>query len=174
MTNRLKYGSKQVFWDKRNRQVVNPLSIEKRPGTGKLILPDHIERFDSTLEFKVYQKLLDLYGEKRITRQYSLEIFPPGYCYPKGKYWRVDFAIRSIYTPPAFAQFVEAKGIVLPEFRHTLAALESHNELAFCKLRIVFAHELPGNSSFIKNLMKTDFDAQMYSLKHFEKLKRLP
>ncbi len=101
-------------------------------------------------------------------------IFPPGYCYPKGKKWRVDFAIRSLYSPPSFVRFVEAKGMVLSEFRHTLAALEAHDDPSFDKLRLVFSRSIPQDNAFIKNLAKTHFESQMYSLKHFEKLQVLP
>ncbi len=110
MTNQLKYRSKPVFWNKENRRVISPLEAEKYRSKGKLKLPEYLERFDSTLEFNVYQKLVDLFGENRIVRQYPLEIFFPGCCYPKGKKWRVDFAVRYSSNSDDFVYFIEAKG----------------------------------------------------------------
>ncbi len=174
MTKQLKYRSKPVFWDLLDKRVISSLGVEKYRFKGKLKLPNHIERFDSTLEFNVYQKLIDLYGNRRIVTQYPLMIFPPGYCYPKGKYWRVDFAVKTAIGSNDYTRFVEAKGAVLSDFRHTLSALENHDERSFCKLRIVFGGGIPQDSAFVKNLLKTDFKRNLYSFKHFEKLTRLP
>ena len=174
MTRQLKYRSKPVFWDLEDKRVISSLEVEKYRSKGRLKLPNRIERFDSTLEFSVYQKLIDLYGERRIVRQYLLMILPPGYCYPKGKYWRVDFAVKTAIGSNDYARFVEAKGAVLSDFRHTLSALENHDDRSFNRLRIVFGGGIPQDNVFIKNLLKTDFKRNLYSLRHFEKLTRLP
>lgn len=173
MANKLKYRSSPVFWDLLSRRVIDTSEVEKYRSKGRLKLPNHIQRFDSTLEFNVYQKLVDLFGANRIVMQHPLLIFPPGYCYPKGKKWRVDFAIKFSPNSNSFVLFVEAKGAILPDFRHTLSALENHDDRSFSRLRIVFGHGVPQDSAFIRNLLKTDFERNLYSFKQFEKLTRL-
>ena len=174
MIAQLKYGSQEVFWDTRKKEVITYYAAQKYRVRGRLKLPNHIERFPSVLEFNVYQKLVDLYGERRIVRQYPLVIMPPGCCYPKGKKWRVDFAIQWLPNSKDFVLFVEAKGALIAEFRHTLSALEAYDNAAFNKLRIIWGSGIPKHGVFIRNLLASEFRNQMYSFRQFENMSRLP
>ena len=125
MPKKLKYKSRCVYWDLTKQVVIDPQDIKVYRQQGRLKLPNHLIRFDSVHEYKVYLELCRIYGANRIIRQYQLDILPPCFCYPKGKKWRVDFAILSSTSQGGYFCFVEAKGAFLPEFAHTLACLEA-------------------------------------------------
>ncbi len=169
-----KYKAKYVFWDSRDKVVRSGIDIEIYRCNGKLKLPEHIWRFDSQHEFKVYLELVRIFGVDRIERQYLSTLFLPGKCYPKGKNWKVDFAIKDAEIPGDFSHFVEAKGAFLPEFATTLAILEARNPWFFNELFVVFNSKPPTSSRVIKSLLKTDFKNHLISLKELEQSNQLP
>jgi len=119
-----KYRSKPVFWDVQERCVPSKEEIAYRRFSDRSTQDKKIYRFDSTLEFNVFLRLVDLFGLNRVVCQYPLQIIPPGYCYKSGKKWKVDFAILDDTDRNFPAHFVEAKGAVMPEFRHCVASFE--------------------------------------------------
>lgn len=126
MTTTPKYKAKAVFWHTEWKMVLDKSNLEEYRSKNRLKLPDNVFRFDSQHEFKVYLELCRMYGTDRVIRQYPVEIIPPGYCYPKGKTWKVDFAIKNVGQLPTVFALVEAKGFFLPEFAYTLALLLSN------------------------------------------------
>jgi hypothetical protein len=170
----IKYQSKAVFWDRNRQIVINKLEADKlRPGEG-LKLPSRIIRFDSTHEFKVYLELIRMYGDSNVVRQHPLQIFPKSACYPRGKTWRVDFAILTDSSPYTFSHFVEAKGLMLPEFRCVLASLEQNNREAFNRLTLVFPRAIPLDNNLICSLHRSEHWQHLLALPELEKLKTLP
>ncbi len=167
MPAQLKYRAKPVYWDAYEKAVMPVATIENLMRLGTLKRSERFLRFDSTLEFSVYLKLVDLVGVERIIRQFPLEVIPPGYCYLTGKRWRVDFAIVNKVGDKFPVSYVEAKGLVLPEFRFQLASLEVYDPDAFDQLTIVFADKIAEDKMF-KRLMKTDFSSRVYTLKKFQ------
>ena len=164
MTSPSKFKAKNVFWDNRRKVVRSQESLSEYRFNDKLKLPTNIIRFDSQHEFKVYLELIRLYGERRVKLQYPIKILPEGYCYPNGKFWKVDFAITSDRHSSDIYLYVEAKGMVLPEFCSVLAALEARSKYAFNKLRIVFPQEPPKRNKVIASLSKTPFAPNLLSL----------
>lgn len=173
MPSRQKFRSRYVFWDLNKCTLVNKHDIEIYRCHGKLKLPPYIARFDSQHEFKVYLQLCRLFGADRIIRQYPIDIIPPGCCYPKGKTWRVDFAIIGSKDRESYSYFIEAKGAFLPEFSQTIAFLEAHSISDFEKLKIVFIGKLPEKSKVIKSLLKGKFKDNLLTLNQLKKLKAL-
>ena len=149
------------------------MSVEKYREGSRLKLPPSIWRFDSQHEFKVYLQLCRMYGKDRIVRQYPIAIVPPSCCYPSGKVWRVDFAIRSGISPYNPMLYLEAKGAFLTEFACVLSALEQYNIRKFYKVRIVFARELLVRNKVVKALLKSDFSKNLITLNELKKLKAL-
>jgi hypothetical protein len=169
-----KYKAKAVFFDSIKRVVIDRNEIDKyRPG-GKLKLPDGITRFDSQHEFKVYLELCRMYGQERVSRQHPVQIIPPGYCYPKGKNWKIDFYIDRDPTRFGSSLFVEAKGAFLPEFAHTLASFEQKNAHAFEKLIIVFGGIMPSYNKVVKALLDSDYGQNLLTLEELKQLSHLP
>jgi hypothetical protein len=167
-----KYRASPVYWDALNKIALSTAAMKNLRQSGALKESGRFSRFDSVLEFNVYLKLVDLVGAERILRQYPLEIIPPGYCYLTGKRWRVDFAIVNEAGDKFPANYVEAKGLVLPEFRFQLASLESYDPDAFDQLTIVFDRKIDEGQIF-KRLMKTDFSSRVYTLKEFQCISNL-
>ncbi|NJL51411.1 MAG: hypothetical protein HC930_02900 [Hydrococcus sp. SU_1_0] len=163
-----KYKSQAVFWNTVTNVVVPKQSVEQYRKGNRLELPRCIERFDSQHEFKVYLELVRMYGAECIIKQYPLEIIAPGYCYPKGKLWKVDFAI--LQTPASYAPslYVEAKGVFLPEFGHTLASFEQTDPETFYQLFVVFTDKLPIENLVVKNLLKSPCKNQLMTLKQLK------
>jgi hypothetical protein len=169
-----KYKAKAVFFDSIKRVVIDRDEINKYRLEGRLKLPEHITRFDSQHEFRVYLELCRMYGEGKILRQHPVEIFFPGLCYPKGKTWKVDFAItESVYYPEIF-QYVEAKGAFTLEFAYTLATLEQTGLRVFDDLYIVFNRSIPTENKVIKALSNSNFGHRLLTLKEIEQLTHLP
>ncbi len=169
-----KFKAKPVFWDSYNRVVKDEHDIDMWRCQGKLNLPNHIWRFDSQHEFKVYLELVRIFGADRVIPQFSVEIIPSGKCYPKGKKWKVDFAIAK--TEPCYYPdfYVEAKGAFLPEFATTLGVFETLYPKELQKLFIIFNGKPPTKNRVIKSLLKTDFKDHLLSLKELEQLTNLP
>lgn len=164
-----KYKAKKVFWNTITQTVVGSQFIEGyRKPNGRLDIPNCIQRFDSQHEFKVYLELVRMYGDERVFPQYPIEIVQMGSCYPNGKTWKIDFAIREgklSYLPNLF---VEAKGAFLPEFAFTLAACEAVNPAIFDNLHIVFSDKIPTENRVIKNLLKSTFKHNLMTLKQLK------
>lgn len=168
-----KYKNQQVFWDVREQAVVSPYIINKYRYGNSLKLPRHIIRFPSKHEFKVYLELLRMYGIHRVVSQYGVKISPPNKCYPKGRLWKVDFAIMSV-TKQSKPQFiVEAKGLMTTDFKSALFCLEMHNPRYFDKLYIVFTDKIPTERHIIKNLLHSDFKNHIMTLDQLRELKEL-
>ncbi|MGL5078969.1 MAG: hypothetical protein ACRDBG_24490 [Waterburya sp.] len=170
----LKYRSKTVFWDTHRRIVISKEKATSYCSNNQRKIPDYIFRFDSTLEFHVYLELFRIYGGSRIVRQYPLKIFPPSVCYPKGKTWKVDFAITHSKPSSDYHRFVEAKGIFVRENRITLAALEQVNPVAFNKLRIVFPRAIPVETDIIRAISNSDYQDMLLTLLDLKRLQALP
>jgi hypothetical protein len=170
----LKYKSKAVFWDLNKLIVISKQRADEYRFENNKKLPTHIVRFDSTHEFAVYLELSRIYGHRRIVRQYPLEIFPASVCYPKGKTWKVDFAIISSKPPFSFTNFVEAKGVMMREFRGTLACLEQNNFEAFEKLSMVFPRAIPTDCTLVKTLSRSEYRTMLLTLPELRQLNILP
>jgi hypothetical protein len=169
-----KYKAKPVFFDFDNRVVIDPLEIDKLRTEKKLRLPKGLVRFDSQHEFGVYLELCRMYGAERVRGQYRVEIYAPGLCYPRGKEWRVDFAITTSKCNPIPIAYVEAKGAFLPEFGFTLAALEHLQPSVFHKLHIVFGACVPAHNKIVSSLLNSDFNHRLFTLKEMKCLQHLP
>ncbi len=174
MATRTKYKAKPVFFDIELRGVLDSNLLEKYRVKGRLKLPESIVRFDSQHEFKVYLELCRMYGTERVTRQYLVKISLPGYCYPTGKSWKIDFAIADPDPFSDFTYYVEAKGAFLPEFAQTLASFESRSAESFERLIIVFGDSIPLNNRVVKSLFDSPFKSNLLTLKELEQLKTLP
>lgn len=169
-----KYKAKAVFWDTKREIVIDNSAVEKYRAKNRLKLPDHITRFDSQHEFKVYLRLCWMYGEHRIKRQYPIEVIPPGRCYPKGKCWKVDFAITTAWAVPKISHYVEAKGALLPEFVNTLVQLEISQPNVFKNLSVVFSRSIPTENKVIHSLLNQFHVPYFCTLEELEQLAHLP
>jgi hypothetical protein len=168
-----KYRAKVVYWNLVTRTVVSTQSMEQYRVNGKLKVPKCIARFDSQHEFKVYLELVRMYGAENIVRQYPIEIIQECCTYPKGKTWKVDFAIEPINRRFYVPRYVEAKGAFLPEFATTLAFCELTNSEMFPRLYIVFGNKLPSGSQPLKNLLKSSMKSNLLTLPELKDLSLL-
>lgn len=174
MRTKLKYGSKPVYWNDIHDRVLSLEEVESYRVNGKLKIPSIISRFDSTHEFLVYQELIRIYGKQRITRQVPLEIVRPSHCYPKGKVWKVDFAISElVFGSKPVRSYIEAKGAFLPEFAYVLSALEELRPTDFLKLKIIFSNEIPRSNKVVDALMRSSFSRNIFTLNELKQRKRL-
>lgn len=174
MATTLKYKAKAVFFDREKRIVIDPAEVCQYRAGKRLNLPSHIIRFDSQHEFGVYLELCRMYGAGRVVRQFPIQIYQPGCCYPKGKMWKVDFAILTGGVSRTPFAFVEAKGAFLPEFGFTLAALEQLHPRLFGDLYIVFGASIPVRNEIVSSLFKTEADYRLFTLKEMKCLQYLP
>lgn len=69
--------------------------------------------FDSNFEALVYEHLLSLFGDDRVSRQYNLPVIRPTKYLPAVNY-NVDFVIRSANNSPPL--YVEAKGYMTTDW----------------------------------------------------------
>ncbi len=174
MSNIPKYKAKAVFWDAQKGIVLDSVAdIDKYRTKGRLKLPKHISRFDSQHEFKVYLELCRMYGEHRIVRQFLIEIIPPGCCYPRGKYWKVDFAITNESGSPTMLAYVEAKGAFLPEFCYILAILEQADWHTFDNLHIVFPRNPLKENHVVKALLDSGCGPNLHTIEELKQLTKL-
>ena len=174
MPTQTKYKAKPVWWNTLTKTVLSEHEVENYRFNNRLKTPAHYIRFDSQHEFKVYLELVRMYGEDRIIRQHKLEIIPPCTCYPKGKTWRVDFAITGKHFRNEILAYVEAKGAVLNEFKYTLSLLEVSRPLDFLKLRIVFVQTVPTTDKIITAIKKSGIKKMLTTLPKIKKLPYLP
>jgi hypothetical protein len=103
-----------------------------------------------------------------------LHIFPKSVCYPNGKTWRVDFAITAEGMSRPFSNFVEAKGVMMREFRTTLACLEQNNFPAFKCLSLVFPKTVPTDCILVKTLSHSKYQDMLLTLPELRQLSILP
>ncbi len=153
-----KYGAKPVYFSyKLNRQLV-PREIEiyknnciQSPELAKL---GNIIRFDSQLEFIVFQILSSSPLISGVISHHPIEILPSNKfrCYPNGKKWKVDFLAKGHHKE--VLMIVETKGLINKDFPWILLALEKEQPELFKKLWLVFDHHIPSNN-LIKNLQNT-------------------
>lgn len=174
MPGKPKYKAKHVFWDSKNEVVKNRHDINIYRCHGKLKLPEHIWRFDSQHEFKVYLQLVRMYGKECVLRQHRVRIIEPGLCYPNGKYWKADFAIRFPVSRNYTHWLVEAKGAFLPEFASVLSLLEDNQNDLFYRTRIIFPGKPPTKNRVVQALLNSSFKGNLLSLQEVEKLRELP
>ncbi len=156
-----KYRSKKVFWDKVNNRIIQPIKGNS----------PSVEIFDSKLEFSVWIELCRMYGSKRVIRQFPIRIITPGKSFPRGKFWKVDFAVLNRRSD--YCLFIEAKGIMLPEFQSTLGCLEKVNDFVFSRLYLVFGRKPPKSNRVLKSLLDSDFSHRILTLSQLKKLERL-
>jgi hypothetical protein len=168
-----KYKSKAVYWNLITKTVMSINWMEQYRVNGKLQVPKCIARFDSQHEFKVYLELVRMYGEDSIIRQYPIEIIEDCRCYPKGRFWKVDFAIKLIPTSYLPHIYVEAKGAFLPEFATTLAFCEMIAPEEFENLFIVFGNKYPKDNQVLKNLLKSSMKSNLLTFPQLQNLSRL-
>ena len=169
MAIKLKYGSRPVYWDLTKRCVVDRSKLEIYRKGGKLKLPNEVVKFDSTHEFKVYLELIRIYGLERINLHYPIETIPKGQCYPNGKTWKVDFAIKHKDYVDEIVCYVEAKGLLTTEFTYTLATLEQTNYKAFRTLFVVFPSKIPKQNKIVKNLLDSFCSSNILTLSQLKK-----
>lgn len=169
-----KYKAKAVYFDSNRRVVIAENEAERYRVKGKLKLRDGIIRFDSQHEFKVYLELCRMYGAEMVDRQYKVQIYSSGLCYPKGKDWKVDFSIPCPSHPDRPEALVEAKGACLSEFAYTLSALEQLQPDLFDRLFIVFSDRIPVENKVISSLMNSNYEYRLLTLKELKCLQHLP
>ena len=168
-----KYNTKLVFWNAQTSSVIAKQQADAQRDKQKGRLPEHIYRFDSVLEFQVYLHLNSMYPSHRIKRQVPVTLIPSGKCHPKGKKWRIDFAITYSSCDSSVMHYIEAKGRITPEFRNTLPILEITNPDVFNKLFLVFGRKIPTENRVVNNLLSTKLVSHVYSFQTFTKLKAL-
>ena len=169
----MKYKSCVVHWDSKAWRVIDKQDADKQRSGKQKRLPEHIYRFDSTLEFNVYLKLIKMYSVSRVKRQHPVLYIPPGECYPKGKLWKVDFAIRSSTYEHDYSFYIEAKGAITADFRDKMPILEHTNPEVFRRLFLIFGSRIPVKSKVVRNLLATKHIRQIYTLKKFQQLEKL-
>lgn len=150
--NKNKYRAKGVYWLLSEQRC---LSLEESNWYKKNKQFNDIAYFASLFELKVYQTLIEMFGFNNVIRQYPLYILPKGRCYPKGKQWVIDFAIKSNHYHKRPLMLIEAKGYPTDSFLSNLALLEAVNPAVFRQLTIVFDRNIPSHR-MITNLRKTN------------------
>jgi hypothetical protein len=168
-----KYRAKAVYWNLVTKGVVATQSMEQYRVNGRMKVPKCIARFDSQHEFRVYLELVRMYGADSVIRQFPIEVIQEGCVYPRGKTWKVDFAIKAFPGQYLPSFFVEAKGAFLPEFATTLAFLEMNEPVFFRDLFIVFGNKIPTGSIPLKNLLKSEMKSNLLTLPELKDLSRL-
>ena len=166
-----KYKSKVVYWDCRRRQVIYESQSYRQVTKNRRELKPHVYRFDSTLEFNVYLKLVEQYGANCIDRQIPLQIHPPTRCLKTGRFWKVDFGLKRSKSNRNHYAYIEVKGLITSEFAHKLPMLELHNVEAFEKLHLVFAKKIPKTNTIVRNLLRTDFSQRIFTLQTLPTIK---
>ncbi len=150
-----KYQAKPVFYC---HDLQRELSVEEIYTYKKGYYLDRnwkVTKFDSQLEFKVFQILESSYLVKSLEVHPPIQLIPPKTCkcYPNGKNWKVDFIAKNNGGLPSM--IVEAKGRVTKEFPLILAMFERSNPKMFEKLWLVF-DKIPSNNHLVKHLSKLD------------------
>ncbi len=163
-----KYKAHSLYWDLEAQSIVQKTDLLKRyQKYGKLNLPEHISYFASKFEFQVYQALVKLYGVNAVIHQYPLPIISEGKCYPIGKDWKIDFAVKPSIDSSFPIMLVEAKGRLTETFTRNLAFLEQTNPTAFERFYLLFHRAIPQGNKLIRNLMSTDVKDRILTLSQF-------
>lgn len=154
-----KYRAKSLYVSKVNNQVVDLERVKNYPKNTLIY-------FASQHEYLVYLALLKLPKSYSIEHQYNVSIIPPyrGVCFPNGKTWKVDFAVK---MNDEITMLVEAKGKLTKDFPLILALLELNNSQLFSKLWLVFSTQIPKNS-ILKRLRKTSLNQKIITRKQLE------
>lgn len=168
-----KYGAKQVYYDWQSDYVLTKEAVEQYRRGKRVNLPFWIHRFDSQHEFRVFNKLKDMYGKDRIQLQIPVRLFSHTLCHKNGKDWKVDFMVTDGNNPLIPLCYVEAKGVMNKEFEFILSVLEQNNPRVFNNLHIVFADKIPSRNQVIKNLLTTNFANRIYKRTRFNQLTEL-
>ena len=174
MTRRPKYRAVHVYWDSLRLITLERIDVACYRTKSGLKLPKHIWRFDSIHEFRVYLQLVRMYGADRVKRQVAIQVISPCLCYPRGKFWRVDFAITKSITDRDIYCLVEAKGAFLPEFASILVNLEREDKDVFKRTYIVFPSQVPKKNLVVKALLKSFFSKNLITLTYLNRLRDLP
>ncbi len=98
-----------------------------------------LEYWDSVLEYRVYQKLLDFLKPCQISRQVNILILPAKEPFKKWV-WNVDFVVtcNSIIIPiEVKGQWLLADAVRRKSFCQTLQVLQREDESLFNKLLII-------------------------------------
>lgn len=124
-------------------------------------------RFDSQLEFKVFQVLNNSPITSVIIPHHEVLIIPKksSYVFPSGKTWKVDFLVKGHHKETLC--LVEAKGIINRDFPFILNLLEQNRPELFNKLWIVFDSKIPVSKLLVKNLRKSKDCPKLLTLKQF-------
>ena len=154
-----KYRAKSLYVSKVNNQVIELEQVKNYP-------KNTLVYFASQHEYLVYLALLKLSKSYSIEHQYNVSIIPPyrGMCFPNGKTWKVDFAVKK---DNEITMLVEAKGKLSCDFPLILALLELNNLQLFSKLWLVFPVQIPKNS-ILKRLQKTSMKQKIITRKQLE------
>ncbi|MDJ0690442.1 MAG: hypothetical protein QNJ41_18275 [Xenococcaceae cyanobacterium MO_188.B32] len=186
-----KYHAKKVYYDTSNRMMVSQAMIACYRHKGKLKLPSDILCFDrgtpvtagtvvlrrcngdSKFEFKVYRTLVDLFGSHAVICHYPIELIPSGQCYPEGKDWKIDFAIKPSLYAKEPSMLIEAKGVLTESCISNLVTLELTHPEYFNALYLIFERALPTTNRVIRRLLKTDFQHRILLLEQFVELEVL-
>lgn len=124
-------------------------------------------RFDSKLEFKVYQALFSNPSVSTVIPHCEIELIPKNSSrvFPNGKTWKVDFLVKGQHKEPLF--LIEAKGIIQRDFAFILNLLEQNQPQLFNKLWLVFSDKVPTSKLLVRNLKKNKFP-RLVTLREFE------
>lgn len=148
-----KYGAKGVYWNISQRRCLSKEEVRSYRSRNKKSSNDLLY-FASRFELNVYQHLIDLFGFHAVICQYPISLFPPGQCYPKGKQWRIDFAIKPNRCTKEPLMLIEAKGLPTEAFLTNLATLEALHPHLFNSLYLLFDKIIPQKNKVISNLLK--------------------
>ena len=148
-----------MAWNLQEVYEIQACSIKK--------FKERYTRFDSLFEMEVYGLLLKHFPKERIGLQVPIQLVPPCICFPKGKMWRVDFAIYSNEKPQTIIRLVEVKGMWMEAFTSNLALLELVAISAFKKLDIVVC-EIPKGKTIVKQFLDSNDCPTVYKLNDFK------
>ena len=168
MTN--KYKAKPVYFSHRLARQLSVDEIRMHQNRHIFLAESaklgSIIRFDSQLEFKVFQVLNGSSMVSNIISHHQVQIIPKkkSSVFPSGKTWKVDFLVKGHHKEPLC--LVEAKGIIQRDFPFILNLLELNKPELFNRLWIVFNDRVPTSKLLVKNLRKVNFP-RLVTLKEF-------
>ena len=124
-------------------------------------------RFDSQLEFRVFQVLNNSSLVSSIIPHHQVKLIPKNtsHVFPNGKTWKVDFLVKGHHKEPLC--LVEAKGMIQRDFPFILNLLEQNRPELFSKLWIVFNDKVPASKLLVKNLRKNRIP-KLVTLREFQ------
>ena len=151
-----KYNAQGVYWNCNERREPTHKELSHYLSLGKYqrTKVNDIVYFASRFELELYLELIGIFGFNYVIHQYSIPLFPEGRCYPRGRNWTIDFAIKKP-REKSLLMLVESKGYPTEAFLSNLATLEAVDPLLFSKLTIVFRSDIP-NFLILQNLRETN------------------